>query len=92
MPEAATRLKKGAQAALSGDKSAVENEFMNAGQICINSVKDMIQAGLAPPLSPKTIRARERRLKMPAGSLEDSKALIDTGAFIASLTYVVKDK
>lgn len=58
-----------------------------AGTLAVGSVKKWIrnQTGFAP-LKPATIKARQRRRKnRKAGT----KALIDTGAFINSITYVV---
>jgi hypothetical protein len=79
-------LKVGAQAAFH-DPAALDKALNGAGQIARDSVKRRItsQEGFAP-LSDATLAARKRR------GVTRTNALIDTGALLNSITYVVKDR
>lgn len=95
-PQIVARLLAAGRAALRGDKSGVEQQLAGAGQDAVASVTAGIQAGIAPPLAPATIRARRRRSKgstyrRKATATSDVTPLIDTGSFIRSITYVVRD-
>lgn len=68
MPDATVRLRKAARSALKGDFSIVEDEFENAGQICADSVRTVIQNGLSPALAQSTIE--RRAAKGQAGAVE----------------------
>ena len=85
-PQAAKALQIAGKAALQGDMSKVEDGFDKAGLLCQSSVRATIAAVLPPPLSPKTISARQRR-----GNAGETP-LIDTGAYNQAITYVVRDK
>jgi hypothetical protein len=67
------------------DPQAIDRGLNASGLIAQNSVKNLIvsQDGFKP-LSPKTLKAREKR------GYKGTKALIRTGQLLNSITYVVK--
>jgi hypothetical protein len=85
-PEAIRHLKIGAAAALHGDISKIDDEFTAAGMVCVTAVKLMITSVLPPPLKSATIKTRQRK-----GHTGESP-LIDTGAYLNAITFVVRDK
>lgn len=59
------------------------------GLIAQGAIQRRIQAGIAPPLSPRTVYARmHRKSKRRSGG--EMTPLYDTGAFIRSITYVIR--
>lgn len=80
---------KAAQAAMSGDEEAMMKRFHSAGLAAQNGIKGKIQAGLKPDLSPRTIRARERRAGRP---LAINNPLMDTLQLINSIHYAIRTK
>ncbi|MGI4851701.1 MAG: hypothetical protein ACRYGR_07145 [Janthinobacterium lividum] len=99
------RLKKAGEAALLGGDP--QPEMMKAGLGAQGSVKSIIEAGIAPALSERTLRGRiasrktghvgsEQELKNRAAGLAPStdlsKPLIDTGELLNSILYVIEDK
>lgn len=89
------RLEGAGRAALRGDEAAVDRYLHAAGQEAVTSVKRKLQAGVPPPLKDATVRARRRRSKgsryrRKATNANDVTALIDTGAYIASISFVVR--
>lgn len=59
--EAALRqLRQAADAALKGDKAAMQQGLNRAGIVASNEVKHKINSNIPPPLSPNTIRNRHR--------------------------------
>jgi len=58
--ECAERLKQGATAALDGNDSGTMRALTTAGLIAETSVKQRIGSNIPPPLSPETIRNRNR--------------------------------
>lgn len=81
-------LEAGGRAVLTGHQTDVGQSLEKAGLVSVSSVKNLIISGIAPPLAPATVAARRK------GDDEDSGAtpLIDTGNYIAHLTYVVRDQ
>jgi hypothetical protein len=69
------------------DPEGIEKGLNAAGQIARDAVKRRItsQEGFAP-LAESTLAARARR------GVKRTKALIDTGQLLNSITYVVKDR
>lgn len=82
----ADQLGKGAQAALKGDQRAVDQRLHAAGLVAETSVKNTINAGIAPALSDSTIANRQRRGR--TGTVP----LVDTGKLRNSITHVVRRK
>lgn len=80
------QLKKAAQAALDGKDADVDKRLTAAGLIAESSVKNTINAGVAPGLADSTLAARRRRGR--TGTVP----LIDTGELRNSITHVVKRK
>jgi hypothetical protein len=88
-------LKATATKALDGKAGEVEQGFNAAGIGFVNAVQSRIRSNIPPPLAPATIRNRRRRSKgstyrRKATTAADVVALIDTGQFIRSVSYVVK--
>lgn len=88
-------LEKAAVAALNGQP--FEEFFRQAGQAAVNSVDARIRAGIPPPLTPGTIAGRRRRsagsdYRRKASSATDVTPLIDTGALLGSITYIIRDE
>lgn len=88
------KLADAAQAALQGDQGAMLAKLADAGIIASNAVKRTIQAGIPPPLKPDTVRRRRKRspgskYRRKATTPADVTPLIDTGALLRSITYVV---
>lgn len=98
------RLKKAGEAAILGGDPVPE--MTKAGLEAQSSVKDVIQAGIAPALSERTLRERiasrktghapsEQELKNRAAgmapSTDLSKPLIDTGNLLQHIVYVIED-
>jgi hypothetical protein len=98
----ATHLKRAAGAALAGNAEATDQQLHAAGLIAENSVKALINAGIAPALADSTLRERASRGRegaawelawRKAGAPEGvdlAKPLIDTGKLRNSITHVVK--
>ena len=80
------RLKQAADAALKGDKAAVDRQMHSAGIEAQNSVKTKINSGDFEPLAPATLAQRKARGRT------GTKPLIDTGQLRNSITYVVRGK
>jgi hypothetical protein len=79
--ECADKLKEGASAALDGNEAAAIRALNVAGMIAEQSVKKKIGSNIPPPLSPETIRNRNRSRKttsMRANEKEYLKA-VDSG-------------
>ncbi|MEY0908199.1 hypothetical protein AB7180_15570, partial [Providencia rettgeri] len=58
-----------------------DRPFAIVGEKLAGEVKRKIQAGINPPLDPKTVKRKK-----------SSKPLIDTGNLLQSITYEVRDK
>ncbi len=98
------RMKKAAEAALSGSPSGVDNELASAGLVAQNSIKSKINSGDFVPLALSTLRARAARGRKGAKAELESRAagnppnpenarpLIDTGQMRNAITYVVRNK
>jgi hypothetical protein len=69
------------------DSTAVERGLNAAGLICASEIKNVVrsQEGFAP-LAASTLASRKRR------KFTGTKALIETGQLLNSITYVVRDK
>ena len=84
-------------AALKGDKTLVARCLAAAGMVASNEVKSIIRAGLEPPLKASTIKKRQRRspgsrYRRKATTASQVVPLIDTGAYLRSITYVLRMK
>jgi hypothetical protein len=95
MPAIQQRLEMAARAALAGDEAAVDRHLGEAGIVAVNSVQATIQAGIPPPLQPRTVTSRRRRSKgsryrRRATQPSDVTPLIDTGALLRSYTWVIR--
>lgn len=77
------RLGRGMNAALIGDFAECDRQMHAAGLIAQNAVKGLINSGIAPALSPRTLAARRARGRTGEVSL------IDTGQLRNSVVYVV---
>jgi len=82
----AEQMKKGAQAVMGGNQSQLDQVLNRTGLIAQNSVRKLINSGIAPELAPSTILARRR-----AGKTR-TKPLIDTGQLRNSIIYVIRRK
>lgn len=80
-------LADGGKRALTDDNYDPTTSLEKSGLVAISSVKELITDGLSPPLSPATIAGRRRGKEDEPGALP----LIDTGNYMAHLTYVVRD-
>jgi len=78
-----TALKKTAVFVIRGDNGALQTGLEAVGLIAQTAVKNRIVSGPFAPLAPATIAARKRR------GHEGIKPLIETGQFLASVSYVV---
>lgn len=85
-PKTAKRFEAAAKAALSGNPDGVERNLHAAGLIAQNAVRAVINSGVPPELSERTLEARRRR-----GRTGDVP-LIDTGQLRNSITYVIRQK
>jgi hypothetical protein len=74
---------------LKGDVSEVEKNYHILGLMAQRAVQGKIRATLSPALSPRTLRARRTRKVAPRTG---TQPLIDTGAYIQSITYVIQKK
>lgn len=97
MRDLTPHLEAAARAALDGDSASVDQHLGKAGQTAVNSVQATIQAGIPPPLKDATVR--RRRIRTPgssyrrrATSAADTTPLIDTGALLRSITYVIRKR
>lgn len=86
MPRVIPRLKKAGEAALSGDKNAIDTAFDQIGAIAVGAVQEKISDGPFVKLSPRTLAARRAR-----GVTRESP-LIDTGQLRRAYTYVTRRK
>jgi hypothetical protein len=100
-------LKHGLTQVFSGQEGFDES-MRDAGQLASDSVKTTITDGLSPALSPATLRSRAlKQLKsadkqqreiakkaIDSGDYSEISAtpLVDTGALLASITYVIRKK
>lgn len=69
----------------------VDKALHRIGLVAQNAARGQIQAGLAPPLSERTVYARLHR-KRGRRSAGPMTPLIDTGQLIRSITYTVRVK
>jgi hypothetical protein len=88
-------LRKATEFATDGRPDAVERQFHRVGLRAVSSVKSVIRSKIPPPLKPATVAARRRRSKgskyrRKAVSPGDVTPLIDTGAMLNSITYVLR--
>jgi hypothetical protein len=83
---ATDELKKGADAAMSGNALAADRALHRAGITASNAVKAKINSGVPPALAESTLAARRRRGR--TGEVP----LIDTGSLRNAVTYVLRKK
>jgi hypothetical protein len=76
---------------LGGAKSETQEALNRTGLKVVSKIQGRITAGIAPPLSERTIYARIHRKKRrrAPGAMTP---LIDTGAFRRSITYAVRTR
>ena len=102
LPQITDKLRAGAREALRGDEQAIRNRMGEAGAEGVRSVTRGIQAG-GPPgtkwpaLKPATVARRRQRspgssYRRKAQTAADVTPLIDTGALIRSVTWVIRNK
>lgn len=97
-------LAKTAQYALYNNGAKVLEGFERVGMIASKEIRNVIRAGIAPPLAPRTLRARaakgrkgaaeelRRRAKGLAPELALATPLMDTNEMLKSITYVVRKR
>jgi hypothetical protein len=95
MPAMEKHLRAAAAAALDGKVSEIDAALSRAGIIAVESIRDTVRAGVPPPLSQNTIDRRRTRTpgstyRRKAQTPADAVPLIDTGAYLASWTYVIE--
>lgn len=95
-------LRQGARLAMEGRTEAVMRALNAVGLTAQSSIRARIRAGIPPPLADSTIRARARRGRKGAkrelarraaggaAGTTDVTPLIDTGQYIAAITYVIR--
>lgn len=94
---------KAARRVLDGDHGAAQAGLHAAGRLGRDAVKAKITSGLQPPIKDETVKARLRRRRSwnlgkrqklfaqyEAGDGRYGMPLIDTGAYIAAFTYVIR--
>lgn len=81
------RLLDATKASFEGNQNRVINNLNAAGLLAVSAVRLRIQSNIPPPLSQSTIDNRKRRTKNKGNLFT---ALIDTGNFIKSFTYVLR--
>lgn len=86
LPRAIPRLKKAGEAALSGDKTAMDAAFDQVGGIAAGAVQERITDGPFVKLSPRTLARRK------AKGRTGERPLIDTGRLRRAYTYIVRVK
>ena len=100
MPTIEKALKGGVGRALQGDGSPVgtiEAALEKSGTAAVSAVKKVIQDKIAPELSRAALLTRWNRQKkrkgkpMTADFMASATPLINTGDYIKSLTYVIRD-
>lgn len=104
-PKVVPHFAKAAQAILRGDEQDMIKELNSAGLKAVSSVKGVLNAGINPPLSDSTLKARARRGRKgaiaelaarergeQAGVGQGAKPLIDTSEYRDSITYVIAQK
>lgn len=82
----ADRLGRAARAALTGNAAQVDVQLHAAGLIASSAVKALINSGLPPALSERSLAARRRRGRT------GEKPLIDTAQYRNAITYVLRRK
>jgi len=75
-----------AMAALDGNKEGINMGFHKAGLKAVAGIRNYMTEGVAPPLSPITLRLRRMR------GIHSTKPLIATGQLLNAVTYVVGKK
>jgi hypothetical protein len=98
-------LRRALDLALAGDRAGAERQFHRIGLRAVNSIRAVIRGKIPPPLAPSTIAGRIRRMgKKKRRALRDRLAwqpslawsmftpLIDTGAYIKSIAYVIRKR
>lgn len=80
------RFRKAAEAALTRDPGGVARNMVGAGMAAAASVKSLINDGIAPALSERTLAARQ------AKGYKGTKPLVRTGQLRNSITYVMRKK
>lgn len=97
-------LKQAGRLAVEGRPDGVMRAFHAAGLTAQNSIKSVIRAGVPPPLAESTLKARARRSRTAKGAKRElaaraageaastthAKPLIDTGQYLAAISYVVR--
>lgn len=88
-------MKLAGQMAMDGKPVQAEKALMAAGMRAASSIRNVIAAGIPPPLAPATIARRAKRSKgskyrRKAGSAAQVTPLIDTGQLLKSITYVLR--
>lgn len=98
------QLSRAAQAAIRGNVIGVEQGFHGAGLAAQRAIKNKIIDGIPPPLSTRTLKAREakgregarvalnRRAQGYEEILELALPLIDTHEMLNSITYVIRER
>ena len=75
-----------ARRSIKGDAAAVEQGLNRAGLVAQNSVRRVINTGIAPALAESTLNARRRRGKTR------TKPLIDSGQLRNAVVYTIRNK
>lgn len=88
-PDFINHLRLAAQKALNGNEAGAITSLNRAGSNAAEGVRRYIQTAGLDPLSPVTLKIRKTRKKSPR---QGEKPLIDTGEYIRSITYIVRDK
>lgn len=81
-----TRMAAVARAALAGKTETVEKGLNAVGIAAADSIKEVINSNVPPPLSERTLQDRAAR------GLTRTESLVDTGEMRNSVTYIVRDK
>jgi hypothetical protein len=80
-----------AKFAFEGNAGGMDRALNAAGQTAVSAVKTKIINGLQPPLSPRTVAARQRKRKgRKAQTAAQMTPLVDTAQLLNAYTYVIK--
>lgn len=81
-----TQLRRGVMAALLGRSDAAMQALHAAGLAAVSAIRNKIVRGPFAPLSPSTLAKRRARGRT------GEKPLIDTGAYLRAISYVIRPR
>jgi hypothetical protein len=90
-------MRRAGQLSFAGKTAEADKAWHAAGMTAVTGVKDRIQSNIPPPLSEVTVERRRQRsrgssYRRAATTASDTTPLIDSGQFINSISYVVRNR